>query len=99
MADGSSTKTWEPDFEAKASKYLENFTFDDAHSSELCLTVCQTLIAQIENKIKKTNNSAGALPRLTAQECLKSLNDNLSYVSVKNLLCCVQPGSNAQKKL
>ena len=85
--------TWEPDFSARASSYIPNFTFDANKSSDFSLAVCQSLALSLNQK----NSSSGSSTSIS--DCIAIINSNLSLLTIKNLLCCVLPGSESQKSL
>ena len=94
MGDNKSEQTWEPDFGAKASSYLQNYSLDVSNKADFFLAVCQALVQSLQAK-----SPSSSLSSSTIEECIISINSQLSLCTVSNILCLVKPGSEAQKKL
>ena len=97
MSEPTSESVWKPDFEARASSYLtSSFKFEESHEAGIMLSTAKSLLTSMDTSLKKANSSTADVAKATVAECRVSINANLRYFNVKNLLHIVAPGSEAQ---
>jgi len=78
-----SSTEWSPEYGKRISVYLPNYNIK--RSDDLLLTQSQVLIGALKAKKPELVNSSCA----TKEECQATLNANLKYISLENLIPCI----------